>query len=208
MINPFEEIKNRLSVKEVAKRYGIKVLKNNMALCCFHQEKTSSLHFRSEKFFCCYGCGAKGSVIDFIIKLFKLTPLEAAKKLDKDFDLRIFNKNLTKKQKVKVKEKIEKEQECELIIEDFEGDMQEKENWFLMIFRNFRKIIAEFPPEKNEASYLIWHLAIHNIEHVENILDVLQRGNPGEKVESYEFVKDYQENLSSKILKILGSEEI
>lgn len=209
MMNPFEEIKNRLSIKEVAGRYGIKILKNKKALCPFHQDSHPSLSFKNDKFFKCFVCESHGSAIDMVMHLFNLTPLEAARKIDKDFHLGLFNQNLTKKQRLEVKKKIQKEKECELVIEDFEGDIEKKEKWFVMVFRIFNQTIKdkEIAPQKNQDRYSIWELVIHNINRVENILDVLQRGSPDEKVESYEFIKDYQEKLNFKILKIIEEEQ-
>ena len=41
----------------------------------------------NEDYFFCFGCGAKGDVIDFVTKLFDLSNYEAAQKLAADFGL-------------------------------------------------------------------------------------------------------------------------
>ena len=41
----------------------------------------------NEGYFFCFGCGAKGDVIDFVAKLFDLSSYEAAQKLAADFGL-------------------------------------------------------------------------------------------------------------------------
>jgi hypothetical protein len=41
----------------------------------------------NEDYFFCFGCGAKGDVIDFVAKLFDLSSYEAAQKLAADFGL-------------------------------------------------------------------------------------------------------------------------
>jgi DNA primase len=92
MINPFEEIRNRLSIKEVAERYSIEILHNNKALCPFHSDTHPSLSFKNGKFFKCFSCEAKGSIIDFVMLLFNLTATEAAKKLNEDFNLGFLKK--------------------------------------------------------------------------------------------------------------------
>lgn len=48
------------------------------ACCPFHQEKTASFSVNDEKqFFYCFGCGAKGNVIDFLMQYDRLDFLEA-----------------------------------------------------------------------------------------------------------------------------------
>ena len=207
MLNPFEEVKKNLSFQKVAEYYRIEILHKNKALCPFHLEKTASLHLRSDKFFCCYSCGARGSIIDFTMKLFDLTPLEATKKLDEDFHLNIFNKKLTNQQKLEIREKINKEKECELIIEDFEANIEKEEKWFLTVFRNLRWMIKNLPPRRGEDPSQIWVLAIHNVEYVEEILKILQSRNFKEKTENYNIIKNYKKKLNKKILEIVEGEE-
>lgn len=53
-------------------------LKNNFANCPFHNERTPSFHVRENKFYC-FGCGEKGDVISFIMKLKGLDFIGAVK---------------------------------------------------------------------------------------------------------------------------------
>ena len=41
----------------------------------------------NEDYFYCFGCGAKGDVIDFVARLYDLTSLQAAQKLAYDFGI-------------------------------------------------------------------------------------------------------------------------
>lgn len=55
---------------------------NYMGLCPFHNEKTPSFSVSPQKgIFHCFGCGAGGSVINFVMKTENLTFLEAVKEL-------------------------------------------------------------------------------------------------------------------------------
>ena len=57
-------------------------------LCPLHKEKTPSFEVNIEKnFFYCYGCGAGGSGVDFIMKLRGLSFKEAATMIEHDFDI-------------------------------------------------------------------------------------------------------------------------
>ena len=83
--NVFETVKQSVTVREAAERYGIEVRRNGMACCPFHDDKNPSM--KVDQRFHCFGCGADGDVIDFTAKLFDLSPKEAAEKLAQDFGL-------------------------------------------------------------------------------------------------------------------------
>src|SRR5699024_2544793 len=82
----YETIKAAISVKQAAEHYGLKAGRNGMACCPFHNDRHPSLKLNEEYFFC-FGCGAKGDVIDFVARLFDLSSYEAAQKLASDFGL-------------------------------------------------------------------------------------------------------------------------
>ena len=83
--NVFEAVKLSVSTREAAAFYGIKVRRNGMACCPFHDDKNPSM--KVDQRFHCFGCGEDGDVIDFTAKLFDLSPKEAAEKLAQDFGL-------------------------------------------------------------------------------------------------------------------------
>ena len=82
----YENIKVAISVKQAAERYGLKVNRNGMACCSFHNDRHPSLKLNEDYFFC-FGCGAKGDVIDFVARLFNLSNYEAAQRLAADFGI-------------------------------------------------------------------------------------------------------------------------
>lgn len=85
-MNDFDEVKARLTMEQVAREYGYTPNRAGFICCPFHAEKTASLKLYDRSFHC-YGCGAGGSVIDFIAMLFNLDPLDAVKRLNEDFHL-------------------------------------------------------------------------------------------------------------------------
>ena len=82
----YETIKAAISVKQAAEHYGLKASRNGMACCPFHNDRYPSLKLNEEYFFC-FGCGAKGDVIDLVARLFDLSNYEAAQRLAADFGL-------------------------------------------------------------------------------------------------------------------------
>ena len=82
----YETIKAAVPVKQAAEHYGLKVNRNGMACCPFHHDRHPSLKL-NENYFFCFGCGAKGDVIDLVARLFDLSGHEAAQRLVADFGI-------------------------------------------------------------------------------------------------------------------------
>ena len=62
-----QEIKQRLTITEVLKHYGLSPDKNQLVSCPFHEEKTASLQiYPKTNTYHCFGCDKTGDVIEFI----------------------------------------------------------------------------------------------------------------------------------------------
>ena len=62
-------INDNLKISDVIKSYGIKI-KGNKCICPFHNDKNPSLSFNDDKnIFNCFGCSAKGDIIEFIRRM-------------------------------------------------------------------------------------------------------------------------------------------
>jgi DNA primase len=83
-----KDIKNRLTIAEVVKHYGLKADKQNRLKCPFHEDKTPSLqlYYKTQTAFCfstnCTTHGKAIDVIDFIMYYEKCTKHEAIKKAE------------------------------------------------------------------------------------------------------------------------------
>ena len=86
-MNIFQQVKESVTVRQAAEQYGLKVNRNGMTCCPFHQDRHPSM--KADRGFYCFACGAKGDVITFTARLFGMSPYEAAKKLIVDFNLPI-----------------------------------------------------------------------------------------------------------------------
>lgn len=84
----FDGVKAAVTLPAAAKTYGYTPSRSGFIRCPFHQERTPSMKLYDRRFHC-FGCGAHGTVIDFVGGLFSLTPLEAARKINEDFRLRL-----------------------------------------------------------------------------------------------------------------------
>ena len=81
--------------------YGIRVNRNGMACCPFHDDRHPSM--KVDKRFHCFGCQADGDVIDFTARLYGLNNLGAAVKLASDFGISYDNKGRASPRPVKKK---------------------------------------------------------------------------------------------------------
>lgn len=87
-MNIFEEVKARVSTRHVAENYGLKVGRNGMVCCPFHNDKHPSMKI-DESHYHCFGCGAHGDAIGFVAAMFGLSQYEAARRINEDFNLGI-----------------------------------------------------------------------------------------------------------------------
>jgi DNA primase len=85
-----EEVRARADIVEIVgaqvrlKRAG----RNFVGLCPFHNEKTPSFSVNAERgFFHCFGCGAGGTVFDFVMKVEGLTFAEALQSLARRYGI-------------------------------------------------------------------------------------------------------------------------
>ena len=79
----FEAVKQSVTTRQAAERYGIRVERNGMCRCPFHDDSTSSM--KLDRRYYCFGCGATGDVIDFVSRLRGIGSKEAAILLAQDF---------------------------------------------------------------------------------------------------------------------------
>ena len=85
-MNQFESVKAAVPLRQAAETYGLRVLRNGMTCCPFHEDAHPSLKLNEDYFFC-FGCGASGDVIDFTARLFGISLKDAAEKLTADFGI-------------------------------------------------------------------------------------------------------------------------
>ena len=66
-MNIFNQTKESITTRQAAEMYGVKVNRNGMACCPFHNEKTPSFTVNEAKgFYHCFGCGVSGDVVKFV----------------------------------------------------------------------------------------------------------------------------------------------
>ena len=84
-MSTYARIKQTVTTRQAAERYGLSVNRSGMAQCPFHEDHNPSM--KVDDRFYCFGCGNSVDVIDFTARLFGLSPYAAAKKLEIDFGI-------------------------------------------------------------------------------------------------------------------------
>jgi len=55
-MNPYELIKDNVTVPQAAERYGLATGRNGMVCCLFHEDHHPSMKL-NERYFYCFACG-------------------------------------------------------------------------------------------------------------------------------------------------------
>lgn len=82
----FDEVKQNVTVRQAAERYGLKLNRSGLIRCIFHNDKSPSM--KVDRRYYCFGCGCTGDAIDFTAQLFGLGLRDAAMKLADDFGIK------------------------------------------------------------------------------------------------------------------------
>lgn len=93
------EIKHLLPAVAVFSAYGLPPNRSGFVQCPFHQgDRHASLKVYSENKtgWHCFGCGAGGSVIDFVMRYFGVDFREACSRLNEDFHLGLTDRKPTR----------------------------------------------------------------------------------------------------------------
>jgi len=92
-MNIFEQVKNLVSLEQVAEYYGLEFNKNDKAICPFHDDKNPSLSLHpSKQYVKCFSCDVSVNAIGLEYRLGKHSnKYEAAKALNQRYSLNIKN---------------------------------------------------------------------------------------------------------------------
>ena len=168
----YENIKAAISVKQAAEHYGLKVNRNGMACCPFHHDRHPSMKLNEDYFFC-FGCGAKGDVIDLVARLFDLSGYDAAQKLAADFGISTKAGQaataICKPKRPHIRQFREDEMLCFRVLTDY-----------LHLLEDWKVRYAPKTPDKPYDDRFVEALQMHC--HIEYMADVLTVGELEERV--------------------------
>ena len=170
----FKIVKENVNLREAAELYGIDVNRYGKALCPFHNDRHPSLYVTDDHYHC-FACGAHGDVIDFVGKLFQLSPYDAARKLMADFHLSPDKPPSAaalhaKRIRAEAQQLMENERLCFSVLSDY-----------ARVLRDWKVQYA--PQSPAEAPDERFVEACHKLDEVEYYLDILTSGNSYERSE-------------------------
>ena len=173
-MNLFETVKSAVTVKQAAEYYGCNVNRGDMICCPFHDDRHPSMKLNRDYFYC-FGCGATGDVIDFVSRLFQLSPYDAARKLMADFHLSPDKPPSAaalhaKRIRTEAQQLMENERLCFSVLSDY-----------ARVLRDWK---VRYAPQSPDAPvHARFMEACHKLDETEYYLDILCVGDSHERAE-------------------------
>ena len=173
-MNLFQNVKYGVNCRETAERYGVFVNRQGKALCPFHNDRHPSLYVADDHYYC-FACGEHGDVIDFVGKLFQLSPYDAARKLMADFHLSPDKPPSAaalhaKRIRTEAQQLMENERLCFSVLSDY-----------ARVLRNWKVRYAPQSPDEPVPARFVE--ACRNLDQTEYHLDILCAGDSHERAE-------------------------
>ncbi len=173
-MNVFEAVKQSVTTRQAAERYGIHVNRNGMCLCPFHNDKNPSM--KADCRFYCFGCGTTGDVVDFVSRLHGIGSREAALMLAQDFSIPYEDGRNAGKQPIRPRLRRETEEQkfrrmerhCFRVLSDY-----------CHLLRRWKEEYA--PRQPDEAWHPRFTEALQNMSRLEYLMDVLLSGELPER---------------------------
>lgn len=82
----FAQVRQQVGAQDAARRFGLEFDRRGWCKCPFHRDRRASMSFKNGRWRC-WVCNEGGDSIDLTAKLFGLSPLGAAERLDREFSL-------------------------------------------------------------------------------------------------------------------------
>ena len=170
----FTTVKAAVTLRQAAEHYGLQVRRNGMTCCPFHNDRHPSLYV-SDDHYHCFACGEHGDVIDFVGRLFQLSPYDAARKLMADFHLSPDKPPSAaalhaKRIRTEAQQLMENERLCFSVLSDY-----------ARVLRNWKVRYAPQSPDEPVPARFVE--ACHKLDETEYYLDILCAGDSHERAE-------------------------
>ena len=198
-MNIFEEIKNKLDIIEVAEFYGLQLDKHSKCCCPFHTEKTASFSVSKQKqMFYCFGCGVGGDLISLTEKLFNLSPIQTAERLNSDFNLGL-NLKPHKPTRAEMAEN-ERQQRKKGLVSSWDGWKDKALKQLIRRERFYKQAQRQFAPKSiDDTLNPIFVKACQSLEYLSFLIDELMAVDEIEREQTWQkfFLNDGEEFLKN-----------
>lgn len=189
--NIFQDIKERVDLRDLIRFYGLDVNRGGFACCPFHNEQNPSFKVYEDHYHC-FGCGEHGDHVDFVQKIYGINNIEAAKKISHDFGLGLDNGGLAITAKPRII-KPKKDEAFELWLKETTRVMIEYKkllNYWMKVY------YPRSPIDKVDERYIE---SLHQRGYVEYYLDTLLFGSEKEKYSLYDSDRDYPLSIKKRL---------
>lgn len=169
-MNPYELIKENVTVLQAAERYGLATGRNSMTCCLFHEDHHPSMKL-NKRYFYCFGCGAHGDVIDLTARLLGTSTKDTIDILMNDYHLDPWDcpaRPMTPRRPM-LRNLRDEEERCFSVLNEFHR-----------LLESWRERYAPSEPEEPMDDHYI--LACREMEGIEYILDILTVGSLEDRV--------------------------
>ncbi len=155
----FNKIADSVTVREYTESIGIKVNRNGMILCPFHNDKNPSMKVDSR--YHCFACGADGNVINFVAGLYGIGNYEAALRISEEFNI---------------------PDDSEVYIKPIENKTNARDlknsymQYLISIEKELKQWMSDYRPEPDDGHlHPLFVTALHKIEYVGYLIDCLSK---------------------------------
>ena len=186
--NIFQDIKDRVDLKDLVRFYGLEVDRGGFACCPFHNERHPSFKVYEDHYHC-FGCGEHGDHVDFVQKLYGLSNIEAAKQINKDFGLGLETGEIAKP----ITTRPRKNDEFMLWLAESVHTLIE----YKKLLAYWEKVYDPRSPIDNVNDRYLE--SIHNKAYVEHCVDTLLFGSEQEKRNFYETDREYPKRIKKRL---------
>ena len=169
-----ENIKSMVSMPEMMENYGFSLNKSGFCKCPFHSERSASFKaYPGTRGYYCFGCGAHGSVIDFVMRFFGISFGDSIKKINEDFSLGLpIGEKLDRRKQLEINRKAfmrKREVEAE------KSERERLENAYWTAFDEWKRLdtnkIRYAPETQTEPLHPLFVEALKNISGAEYRLE-------------------------------------
>ena len=169
------EIKSMVSMPEMMEQYGFRLEKSGVCKCPFHSEQSASIQAYPEpQGYYCFGCGAHGSVIDFVMLYFGLSFKDALAKINEDFSIGLpIGERISLRQRREMEHR-QRERQEERNREQNELERLEGEYWSAFdVWKKYDTNKREYAPKSpSEDFHPLFVEAVKNIDRAAYELSV------------------------------------
>ena len=171
------EIKSMVSMPELMERYGFSLNRSGFCKCPFHSEKSASFKaYQGTRGFYCFGCGAHGSVIDFVMLYFGLSFKDALAKINEDFSIGLpIGERISLRQRREMEHR-QRERQEERNREQMELERLDGEYWAAFdLWQKYDTNKREYAPKSpSDDFHPLYVEAIKNIDYASYLLDTAE----------------------------------